>query len=107
MRRTRCFDLMAPGSATRNAAGSVFRPDRVPIRRRGVIPFGVPIDTPLVYVVAHIEQSVAIRNPLGHAPRSLPRTGEVFDVVRRFVSPGEIVIVNAAAACLLPFGFGW
>src|ERR1039458_6124161 len=55
------LDVVAPGAASRRAAEAVLRTARILRGRGGVVRGSVPIATPLVHVLAHVEQAVAIR----------------------------------------------
>src|SRR3712207_1279533 len=54
------LDLVAPGAAAGGAARAGGRAARVALRALGVVVGGVPVATPLVDVVAHVEQAEAV-----------------------------------------------
>src|SRR5476651_2145716 len=60
-RAARHLNMMPPGPAPRRPPGSMRRPLRILHRRDGVIAGIVPIAAPLVHVLAHVEQAVAVR----------------------------------------------
>src|ERR1022692_903508 len=55
------LDVVPPRSASRRAADAVLRTARILRGRGGVVRGSVPIAAPLVNVLAHVEQAVAIR----------------------------------------------
>src|SRR3989442_15594908 len=97
---------MTPGTATGDAARAILRTGWISLGRFCVIIFTVPIRTPFVHVVSHIEQLVAVWPPLSDSLRSFPFPSKVINLSGRLASPGIFRIFEAAAARLLPLGLG-
>src|ERR1019366_10658115 len=85
-RAPRKLDMMPPRPAARRPSNPPRRPLRILALRHRVVPRVVPIRAPLMHVLAHVEESVAVRLERRHRLRPLlppPRL-----VHPRLIAPG-------------------
>src|SRR5262245_28319240 len=104
MRRAGSLNEMAPRASTRSTAGAGFRAARVFVGRDSVKTGAVPIETPLMDVIAHMKQPIAIGTSFRHALRAAPFALIALQRLRRFIAPRVLQIVVSPAAGLFPFG---
>src|SRR5262249_27401947 len=107
MRGAGGFNLMAPGSAAGDSTGSIFGTSRISVWTLAVVVLRIPVRTPFVNVIADVEQAITIGRPFGDRPWRRPGRAEVFNRLRRLVSPGVVTVFDASAAGFFPLGFGW
>jgi len=107
----RDLDVVAPrsstGGLTRRFQPALVRALRIAFRRDRVIARVVPVTAPLVYVVADVVEAESVWGILRDGFGSgLPAPGIVGKRLRRFVAPGKLFLLQAAAGSTFPFGFG-
>src|ERR1700722_16653850 len=107
-RTARDLNVVAPGTAARGFAAAARRPLRVARGRDFVIARIVPVGTPLVDVVADVEESVSVRRVRpGGLGTIVPARGVAGRLFRRCGAPGIECVLDAAARRALPLCFGW
>lgn len=105
------FDLVTPGTSARRLPRrlhrTLFRTERIAIRRNCVVVGIVPVATPFVDVVANVVQAESIWGISCDRLRTgLPSGRVIRQRLRRIISPGELRLFKAAASSKFPFGFG-
>src|SRR5215472_4663265 len=103
----RDFCVVPPGSASRGPARAGDRTLRVALRRDGVVAGIEPVGAPFMHVCANIEKAVGVELPGPHGlGAGFPACGVVRKRFRRFVTPGELLLIETAAGGALPLSFG-
>lgn len=106
-RATRYLHMMAPRSSPRGLPLPFVWAPWIVFRRSCIITRVVPVAAPFVNVIAKVINAESIGSVEGHDFRAgLPSGGIVRQRLRRFVAPGEILLLGIAACGTLPFGLG-
>src|SRR5262245_16970122 len=99
---------MPPGAAARYATNPTAGSGRVALRSIAVVFRVVPIGAPLVHVLAHLVEPIAVRSIITDALwTASPPRHVVRQQLRRFIPPGKEFAVQPAPRRPLPLRFRW
>jgi len=94
-------DLMSPRAAARDTPRARRRARWIAIRRDAIVVGGVPVAAPFVDVLAHVEESVAVRCACSDSLRPVERA-----FVMRIIAPRVMIPFDSASRGTLPLRLG-